>query len=33
MKAEGYSRFGITQHTDLWHEKEAKNPKHQYGVD
>jgi len=33
MKAEGYSRFGITQHTDLWREKEAKNPKHQYGVD
>jgi hypothetical protein len=22
-----------TQHTDLWREKEAKNPKHQCGVD
>jgi hypothetical protein len=33
MKAEGYSRFGMTHHTDLWHEKDAKNPKYQYGVE
>jgi len=33
MKAEGYLRFGMSQHTDLWHAKDAKNPKYQYGVD
>lgn len=33
MKAEGYSKFGMKQHTDLWKEKEARNPKHQYGVE
>ena len=33
MKAEGYSKFGITQHTELWQAKGAKHPKHQYGVD
>jgi hypothetical protein len=33
MKAEGYSRFSMTHHTDLWHEKDAKNPKYQYGVE
>lgn len=33
LKAEGFSKFGITQHTDLWKEKDAKNPKHQYGVE
>jgi hypothetical protein len=28
MKAEGYTKFGIAQHTDLWKEKNAKNPKY-----
>lgn len=32
MKAEGYAKFGMTQHTDLWKSKDAKNPKHQFGV-
>jgi hypothetical protein len=32
MKAEGYTRFGMQQHTDLWKNREAKDPKHQYGV-
>ena len=32
MKAEGYTRFGMQRHTDLWKEKDAKNPKYQYGV-
>jgi len=32
MKAEGYTKFGITQHTVLWKEKDAKNPKYQFGV-
>jgi hypothetical protein len=32
MKAEGYTKFGMQQHTDLWKEKDAKNPKYQYGV-
>jgi len=33
MKAEGYTKFDMKQHTDLWQEKDAKNPKHQYGVE
>jgi hypothetical protein len=32
MKAEGYAKFGMTQHTDLWKEKDARNPKYQFGV-
>lgn len=33
MKAEGFNKFRITQHTELWQAKKAKDPKHQYGVD
>lgn len=33
MKAEGYTWFTMHTHTELWHEKDAKNPKHQYGVE
>lgn len=32
MKAEGYTKFGMTQHTDLWKDKDARNPKYQFGV-
>jgi hypothetical protein len=32
MKAEGYTGFGMKQHTDLWQEKDAKNPRYQLGV-
>lgn len=32
MKREGFTKFGMQQHTDLWKERDAKNPKHQYGV-
>jgi hypothetical protein len=32
MKAEGYTKFGMTQHTDLWKSKDARNPKYQFGV-
>jgi hypothetical protein len=32
MKAEGYTRFSMQQHTDLWKAEDAKNPKYQYGV-
>lgn len=32
MKAEGFTKFNMTQHTDLWKEKDAKNPKKQLGV-
>lgn len=32
MKAEGFSRFNMQQHTDLWRAKGAKDPKHQYGT-
>jgi Domain of unknown function (DUF3644) len=33
MKAEGFIRFGMKQHTDLWKSKDAKNPRHQFGVE
>ena len=33
MKAEGYSWFTMHTHTELWHEKDAKNSKYQYGVE
>jgi hypothetical protein len=32
MKAEGYSKFGMTQHTELWKSRDAKDPKYQFGV-
>jgi hypothetical protein len=32
MKAEGFIKFGMKQHTDLWKAKDAKNPKKQYGT-
>jgi hypothetical protein len=32
MKAEGFARFGMQQHTDLWKARDAKNPKYQFGV-
>jgi hypothetical protein len=32
MKAEGFTRFGMTQHTDLWKDKDARNPKYQFGT-
>jgi hypothetical protein len=32
MKAESFNKFGMQQHTDLWKMKDAKNPKHQWGV-
>lgn len=32
MKDLGYSKFGITQHTDLWQQLDAKNPNKGYGV-
>lgn len=32
MKAEGYTKFGMQQHTDLWKSKDAKNAKYQFGV-
>jgi hypothetical protein len=31
MKEEGYQGFGMHQHTELWKEKDAKNPKKGYG--
>jgi hypothetical protein len=33
MKAEGFTRFGMKQHTDLWKDRDAKNPKHQFGTE
>lgn len=32
MKTEGFTRFGMQQHTTLWKTKDAKNPKYQFGV-
>lgn len=32
MKAEGFAKFGMKQHTDLWKGKDAKNAKYQFGV-
>lgn len=32
MKAEGFTYFGMTQHIDLWKEKDAKNPRYQFGT-
>ena len=33
MQARGYSKFNIRKHTVLWKSKDAKNPKHGYGID
>lgn len=32
MKAEGFAKFGMKQHTDLWKSKDAKNAKYPFGV-
>ena len=32
MKAEGFARFGMKHHTDLWRGMDGKNPKYQLGV-
>jgi hypothetical protein len=32
MKAEGFTKFGMQHHTDLWKAKDGKNPSHQWGV-
>ena len=32
VKAEGFPRFGMAQHTDFWKSCEAKNPANGYGV-
>ena len=32
MKAEGFTRFGMKQHTDLWKDRDARNPKFQFGT-
>lgn len=32
MQDEGYTKFTINKHTDLWKEKDGKNPKFAYGV-
>jgi hypothetical protein len=33
MRAEGYARFNMQDHTDLWKAKDAKNPKYQLGAE
>ena len=32
MKDRGYDRFSISEHTDLWKSRDARNPKYSYGV-
>jgi len=32
MKAEGFTRFGMQHHTELWKARDAKNPVHQFGT-
>jgi Protein of unknown function (DUF3644) len=32
MQAEGFTRFGMKQHTDLWKDRDAKDPKFQFGT-
>jgi hypothetical protein len=32
MKAEGFTKFNMQDHTDLWRQKNAKNAKYQYGT-
>lgn len=33
MRAEGYTKFTINKHTDLWKEKDAKNRRYSYGTE
>lgn len=33
MKAEGYTRFNMQHHTDLWKREDAKNPRYQLGTE
>jgi hypothetical protein len=33
MKAEGFTRFGMQQHTDLWKGRDARNSKYQFGTE
>ncbi len=33
MKAEGFTKFNMQRHTDLWKAKDARNPKKQFGVE
>lgn len=33
MKAEGFTKFTVAAHTDLWQERDAKNPRHQFGAE
>ncbi len=33
MKAEGFTKFGMKQHTDFWKDLDAKNPKFQFGAE
>jgi hypothetical protein len=33
MKAEGFTWFTMSEHTDLWKARDGKNPKHQFGTD
>jgi hypothetical protein len=32
MREEGYTKFGMQHHTDLWKAKDARDPKYQFGV-
>ena len=32
MKAEGFARFGMQHHTELWKAKDGKNPRFQFGA-
>lgn len=33
MKADGFTKFNMQHHTDLWKAKDARNPKKQFGVE
>ena len=32
MKEDGFTRFGMQHHTELWKDKDGKNSKYQYGT-
>lgn len=32
MRAEGFTRFTMQDHTELWQARDAKNPRHQFGT-
>jgi hypothetical protein len=32
MHNEGFDKFSMTSHTNLWHTKDGKNPKHKFGI-